>query len=99
MVEESSPAVMSSPAGRCPSKHHRRPAEPAPIGNRKFTLLAYFTSRNSRSYINVCEAVAFRANVISYRDQALHIIISGAAGPGVVYVVAMVAVLAAMSPA
>ena len=33
-------------------------------------------------------AVAFRANVISSRDQALHIIISRAAGPGVVYVVA-----------
>ena len=33
-------------------------------------------------------AVAFRANVISSRDQALHIIIPGAAGPGVVYVVA-----------
>ena len=86
--------IQTSPAAR-----PRPPHEPAPIGNRKFTLLAYFTSRNSRSYINVCQAVAFRANVISYRDQALHIIIPGAAGPGVVYVVTMVEVLAAMSPA
>ena len=54
----------SSRPAQCPSKHQpaaRPPHEPTPIGNRKFTLLAYFTSQNSRSYINVCQAVAFRA--------------------------------------